>query len=226
MKFLKKLTGDYNSTLYPYKSLSLISKRCNITVKLRTYSCNDLGISLTKTSKVEQKMRILQTIHRADISAFTWFVKYKHRETVVKIARTVSITADGPLYVFAGCVFLYLQHWDLAKLMALSFLLERICYKVFKRLFKRNRPPEAIPGFKSVVEPSDRFSFPSGHTSAAFMVTCIFTYFFPLIGLILIPWALCVGAARVVLGVHFPSDVFAGAAMGYGIFALFVTILF
>ena len=171
-------------------------------------------------------MRILQTIHQVDVSAFTWFVRYKHREKIIKLARVMSISADGPLYVLTGLVFLFLQHWDLAKLMALSFLIERTCYMLFKRMFKRNRPPEAIPGFKSVVEPSDRFSFPSGHTSAAFLVACIFTFFFPWVGLILVPWALSVAMARVVLGVHFPSDVVAGAAMGCGIFALFQAILF
>lgn len=171
-------------------------------------------------------MRLLQSIQQADISTFNWFVRYKYRETIIKIARIISISADGPLYVVAGLSFLAMQHWDLAKLMALSFLVERLCYKIFKGLFKRNRPPETIPGFKSVVEPSDQFSFPSGHTSAAFLVACIFSYFFPLIGFILFPWACCVGLARVVLGVHFPSDIVAGAIMGSGIFAIFVGVLF
>jgi undecaprenyl-diphosphatase len=171
-------------------------------------------------------MRLLDSIHRVDLSAFAWFVKHKHRDAIIRVSRFVSLSADGPLYVIAGVAFILLQNWDIAQLMALGFLLERSCYKVFKGLFKRNRPPEAIPGFKSVVEPSDRFSFPSGHTSAAFLVASIFTYFSPLLGLILLPWAAAVGVARVVLGVHFPSDVIAGALMGFSLFAASAALLF
>jgi len=171
-------------------------------------------------------MRLLESIHEADVSAFTWFARHKYRDTIVKIARVISITADGQLYVLAGAAVLLMQQWDLALLMALCFAVERTCYKVFKGVFKRNRPPEAIPGFKSVVEPSDKFSFPSGHTSAAFMVACIFSYFFPIAAVFLMPWAACVGLARVMLGVHFPTDILAGAFMGSVIFAAFSNILF
>ncbi len=171
-------------------------------------------------------MRLLESIHQVDLSAFTWFVRHKHRDTIVKVARIVSLSADGPLYVAAGALLLLTRQWEIALLLALGFLIERVCYKIFKGFFKRNRPPEAIPGFKSVVEPSDKFSFPSGHTSAAFLVACTFTYFFPIAGMLLFPWALCVGTARVVLGVHFPTDVLAGAIMGSGICVLLINYLF
>jgi undecaprenyl-diphosphatase len=58
------------------------------------------------------------------------------------------------------------------------------------------------------------------------LVASIFTYFSPLLGLILLPWAAAVGVARVVLGVHFPSDVIAGALMGFSLFAASAALLF
>lgn len=171
-------------------------------------------------------MRVLQNIHQVDVFAFTWFLRRKHRALATKLARIVSWTADGPLYVMTGLIVVAFAQWDIAMLMAAGFVVERISYKVFKTYFKRNRPPEAIPGFQSVVEPSDQFSFPSGHTSAAFLTASIFFYFFPWAGWILFPWAASVGMARITLGVHFPTDTIAGALMGSGVCYLLIRQLF
>lgn len=170
-------------------------------------------------------MRLLENIHSLDLITFNWCLRRRNRHIAIQIARAFSYTANGPLYVLAGCLFIALQNWQLVQILAMGFAAERCCYFVCKSFFKRNRPPAAIPGFRSVIEPSDQFSFPSGHTSAAFLVACTFTFAFPWTAWLLYPWAVTVGISRVLLGVHFPTDVIAGAAMGFSICTLMITFL-
>jgi undecaprenyl-diphosphatase len=101
----------------------------------------------------------------------------------------------------------------------LAFLIERPLYFVLKNSFKRNRPAAALDNFVSVIIPSDKFSFPSGHTSAAFMMATLISYFsqsFTDVSLIVLLylWATTIGFSRVILGVHFPTDTLMGAVLG------------
>ena len=165
-------------------------------------------------------MKLLQNIQHFDHVAFGWCLRRKHRELAVQVSRYISFTADGPFYVLIGMILMLMQIWPLAKLIAIGFLVERVLYLIFKTSFKRNRPPAAIPGFKSAIVPSDKFSFPSGHTSAAFFMACALVSAYPPLAWFLYPWACSVAASRVMLGVHFPTDVIAGAAMGHTICVL------
>jgi undecaprenyl-diphosphatase len=162
-------------------------------------------------------MRLLESIHNLDVQTFRWCLNRKHRDLAVLLSRAISYTANGPFYALAGLSFMAANKWDLVELLAIGFVLERAFYFIFKNSFKRNRPPEALPGYISVVEPSDKFSFPSGHTSAAFLVAVAVSWAFPFMAWLLFPWACCVGIARVLLGVHFPTDTFAGAFLGSSI---------
>lgn len=162
-------------------------------------------------------MRLLQVIHHFDLRTFDWCLRRKHRQMLVEASRWVSKSADGYLYALFALTALLFQQWALFSALFIGFFIERVVYFFAKNQLKRNRPQQAIPGYISVIQPSDRFSFPSGHTSAAFLMLAIVDAFFPTAGLVLLFWAMSVGVSRVLLGVHFPTDTVAGAVMGYSI---------
>jgi undecaprenyl-diphosphatase len=94
-----------------------------------------------------------------------------------------------------------------------------------KRKTGRRRPCSIEPHCWAKVLPPDRFSFPSGHSITAFAVALPLGLFYPHLMLGLIFCALSVAVSRVVLGMHFLSDVLAssaiGSALGYAAFRLF-----
>lgn len=163
-------------------------------------------------------MKLIYSIHKYDVFMFTWLVNARLHALMAKLGRYLSGTGDGHLYVLA-IVYLY-WHEGAASLLLqaiiLAFLIERPVYFILKNGFKRNRPQAALKNFHSLITPSDQFSFPSGHTSAAFMMATLVGYFFPSLTLPLYAWAALVGFSRVVLGVHFPTDTVMGVILGTG----------
>ena len=142
-------------------------------------------------------------------------VRYRHR--VTQFMATVSRTGDGPLYGVAA-IAVWLADIPSAErfcaALLLAFAIERPIYYLLKNSFKRNRPAQVVPGVIAVVVPADQFSFPSGHTSAAFCFATV-------AGMVLAGscnpvfiWAAAIGLSRIVLAVHFPCDVLAGAIIG------------
>jgi membrane-associated phospholipid phosphatase len=99
-----------------------------------------------------------------------------------------------------------------------GILIELVISESMKNAFKRERPAETYPGIIFPYRDARGRSFPSGHTSLAFAaasglsIQCKKWY-------VTVPaylWAANVGYSRMYLGVHYPSDVIAGAAVGIG----------
>jgi undecaprenyl-diphosphatase len=92
-----------------------------------------------------------------------------------------------------------------------------VVYRLLKASTTRVRPYKVLRGIQAGIDPLDAFSFPSGHTLHAVAFTVVAVSHFPALAPVLVPFTLLVAASRVVLGLHYPSDVLAGAAIGVGV---------
>ena len=90
-------------------------------------------------------------------------------------------------------------------------------YKLLKQHTLRPRPYQVHSEVAAGAAPLDAFSFPSGHTLHAVAFTLVALVYVPGLAPLLLPFTLLVAASRVVLGLHYPSDVLAGAAIGAAI---------
>lgn len=98
--------------------------------------------------------------------------------------------------------------------MATTGLAALLLYRLLKRHTRRPRPFRACPGVIAHVPPLDEFSFPSGHTLQAVGFTVVALAWYPLLAPLLLAFTALVAASRVILGLHYPSDVLAAVGIG------------
>jgi undecaprenyl-diphosphatase len=89
-----------------------------------------------------------------------------------------------------------------------------VCFLLLKRTFRRKRPCDVSVHCWADLLPPDQFSFPSGHSITAFSVAVPLGLFFPGLMPGLLFCAISIAISRVMLGMHFLSDVVAGSAIG------------
>ncbi|MCC8362096.1 phosphatase PAP2 family protein [Lysobacter sp. A6] len=114
----------------------------------------------------------------------------------------VVIAVDGRAGLFAAA------HLAVTGAIALGL------YAWLKRWTKRPRPFASDARIHAWVAPLDEFSFPSGHTLHAVAFTLVALAHYPVLAWVLVPFASTVAVSRVVLGLHYPSDVLAATAIG------------
>ncbi|GAA5317551.1 MAG: phosphatase PAP2 family protein [Candidatus Pelagadaptatus aseana] len=159
---------------------------------------------------------ILEKMNDLDSRAFVW-VNTRLGNHFERLVKGVSRTGDGYLYVGIGLLLLWLEPqrgtpFFMATLCAYG--IELTAYLVLKNGIKRERPQEQLADFSALIKPSDKFSFPSGHTAAAFVFAFMVFQFYPAYSVIAFVWAALIGLSRVLLGVHYPGDILAGMVLG------------
>lgn len=114
----------------------------------------------------------------------------------------VAAVADGRAGLFAAL------HMVAVGLVALAL------YRALKSTFVRRRPFAVVQRIHAGTAPLDLYSFPSGHTLHAVAFTLVASAHYPVLAWVLAPFTLLVALSRVILGLHYPTDVLAGAAIG------------
>lgn len=116
-----------------------------------------------------------------------------------------------------GLVLLWLfgnDHWQtLALVMLVGLIMTALLVMIIKLIFQRQRPQGS---WGKIYRKTDPHSFPSGHAARAMMLAVIALGLGPLwLGLILLIWAPLVAISRVIMGVHYFSDVLVGNLLGF-----------
>jgi len=128
-----------------------------------------------------------------------------------------SKLGDGYIYPFIGIlIFIINSSIGVTFLVSglIAFTIETTIQFLIKHLFKRKRPFVLIPEIDFLVKPPDKFSFPSGHTAAAFLMAFLASHFFPVVTFPAYLIASVIGFSRIYNGLHYPSDVLAGMLLG------------
>jgi undecaprenyl-diphosphatase len=143
-------------------------------------------------------------------------------KTIHTFFTLISRLGDG---VFWYCLMLVMAVLDyphgtvVALHMAAVGFLGLVIYKLMKGRMVRQRPSITWSQIRRGTAPLDLYSFPSGHTLHAIAFSTVAIDYYPALGWLLIPFAMLIALSRVVLGLHYPSDVLVGAIIGFGLAA-------
>jgi len=124
---------------------------------------------------------------------------------------------DGWLWIALALVLLLAggaPRFDALGAAFASMIAGQLLFLVMKHLIGRERPCATEQHCWARLLPPDRFSFPSGHTITAFAVAVPIGLYYPSLLAGLIFCALSIASSRVLLGLHYLSDVLAGIAIG------------
>ena len=159
-------------------------------------------------------------LHRLSALDAAWCLRINcssRYPSVRSLFRLVSRLGDG-VFWYALMLGLLALYGRAALPTCVHMLLAGGCgtlvYKLLKHYTLRPRPYQVIQAISLGTAPLDKFSFPSGHTLHAVTFTLVALEYYPWLAWLLLPFTLLVAASRLVLGLHYPTDVLAGAALG------------
>ena len=169
----------------------------------------------------------LQQISRWDAELCAFCNRRSRNFTVRNLFRIVSRLGDG-VFWYTLMIVLLLEDGAAALPAVLHMiavgLLGTAIYKFIKGKTLRPRPYNVYPAIVCAGKTLDQFSFPSGHTIHAVAFSIVAVSWYPALLWLVTPFSVLVALSRPILGLHYPSDVLAGAALGAAIAGISLTL--
>ena len=140
----------------------------------------------------------------------------------------VSKLGDYPAWVIFGLIVAVQQGSATLQFVVhtgVVAVVGALVYKALKKRLVRERPYVTHGDIVCGTAPLDRYSFPSGHTLHAISFTVLYGAYEPTILFAMAPFAALIAASRIVLGLHYPSDVLVGGSIGAAIATLSLLVL-
>ena len=173
-------------------------------------------------------MRIKSSMLQTDVALYHFMNRGLHWRGMVTFMRGITLFGETYTAVAAGVLALFLGYSGDSAVGVQTTLvigLSQAVVQSIKRLVNRTRPYLVHEWSLAPNPPTCQYSFPSGHTASAVAYALVFGLFYPFLRPLLYPLALLVGVSRVILGVHYPTDVLVGAAISYGTYRLVTGVL-
>lgn len=123
----------------------------------------------------------------------------------------------GPFFVVGVTLLLFIIGANMRELsyeIIVSLVLSTLIVQILKRIFSRSRPYWILKNLNTFGIDLSDYSFPSGHSTAAFTLAITVGLNYPGIKVLVIALAVLVAISRIYLGVHYPTDVLAGILIG------------
>ena len=138
------------------------------------------------------------------------------RKNLTTLMQLFTKMGDASGWAYVSVVFMIFERtvFGLGMMIGIASLSGAIMAQVVKHLIRRKRPVFHSSCPQALVSYPDEWSFPSGHSTSAFTVAGVLLFVAPWLFFAFLALAVLIATSRVYLGVHYPSDVIAGALLG------------
>ena len=189
----------------------------NFNMLIPTTDWRRLGVFVLEYSGGDSMSRVFNWLLQREKRVFLWINGRLHHKFLNFILYYITHLGGATLTICITSVLAILapHPWNRVGLQSLIALgLSHIPVAIIKKLYPRIRPHLAHPQTNTFRKPLVDHSFPSGHSTAIFSMLVPMMIQFPALTIVLLPLALIVALSRIYLGLHYPSDCFAGAFIG------------